>query len=96
MDRRQRCAREGCNKRVNLRADGGYYQYCRALCRLVAEELTAAQNVCQYLGGHGDLYAAAVVLADALSEFDRLDYQALNAARDAGLTPSEYRAVKNG
>lgn len=91
-----RCTREGCNKRVNVRANGDYYQYCRGLCRLVDEELKAAQRVCEYFGDHGDFYAAAVALSDALTELDNIDYAVLRVARDLGISPVEYRAIKIG
>lgn len=74
------------------------------LCRLVDEELTAVQNACQYFADSGEVdtallgpvYAAAVALADALTELDRADYRVLRAAQDTGLSPREYRGVKLG
>lgn len=89
------CAREGCHKTVNPRYEGNT-DYCRILCRLVDEQLIAAQNVCQQYNGHGEMWAAAVALSDALSEFDWQDHQALVTARSSGLSAYEYRALKSG
>lgn len=95
MDDRRRCAREGCDKLVNPRQDRAI-THCQLLCRLVDDQITEAQRVCEYLGSHGDLYAAAVAVADALTEYNNLDYAALRTARDAGLSAHQYRQVKSG
>ncbi|ULP48924.1 hypothetical protein [Mycolicibacter virginiensis] len=95
MGDRPRCAREGCQKRVNPNRRNST-RYCQFICRLVDDQIAEAQRVCEYLGGNGDLYAAAVAVADALTELDNLDYAALCAARDAGLSAHQYRQVKSG
>lgn len=95
MGDRPRCAREGCQKRVNPKRHNST-RYCQFICRLGDDQIAEAQRVCEYLGGNGDLYAAAVAVADALTELDNLDYAALCAAREAGLSARQYRQVKEG
>lgn len=86
------CEREGCQ---SPRARGEGKRYCTPLCMQVDTELARTQRVCQAVGAP-DLWAAAVALSDALTEYRTHRASVRTAAQAVGITPAQYRALEQG
>lgn len=84
------CEREGCPA---PRSGGQGKRYCSALCLRVDGELARAQRVCQAVGAP-DLWASAVALSDALTEYRTQSQSVRAAAQAVGISPAQYRALE--
>lgn len=86
------CEREGCE---SPRARGEGKRYCTPLCMQVDTELARAQCVCQAVGAP-DLWASAVALSDALTEYRTQRASVRAAAQAVGISSAQYRALEQG
>ena len=93
----KQCAREGCDQPVSANKSGTH-RYSSFACRAVDFELKDAQRLCSAIGpastAAGELWASAVALNDALSEYQRLDRKLRDVARVVGLTDDQWFAIK--
>lgn len=88
-----KCAREGC-----VRTAPYGTAYCTKTCSAVAEEIQIAERLATVLGTPAtyELYAAAVTLNDALTEYRDLDHSIHQAAVDVGMAKAQWRELKFG
>lgn len=87
------CKREGCIlPRGTSQRDSQNY-HCSGLCRTVDVELRRTERVCNALGSNGELWAAAVAVNDALTEYRRLHAEVREAARSVGITNEQWKAI---
>jgi hypothetical protein len=93
----KQCAREGCELPAATNKRGN--RFCSFACRAVHYELRDAQQLCSAIGpcstGAGELWAAAVTMSDALSEYQRLDRRLFSFAQLVGITPDEWYGLKH-
>src|ERR1700743_2993742 len=91
------CAREGCELPASANKRGN--RFCSFACRAVYYELREAQQLCSAIGpsstAAGELWAAAVTVNDALSEYQRLDRKLLGLAESVGITPDQWHGLKH-
>ncbi|OBK32547.1 hypothetical protein A5658_16050 [Mycobacterium sp. 1245111.1] len=86
------CIREGCNRTVRGQDDR---QACGHLCDFIEEQMKEAMRVCRATGDT-DIWAAAVALNDALTEYFDHRKRLYNAALSVGFTREQWRAIKRG
>lgn len=90
------CSREGCLQPVATDKPGN--RFCSFSCRAINYELLDARRVCEAVGpcstAAGELWAAAVAVSDALSEYQRLDRKLQDLARSIGITPEQWHGLK--
>jgi hypothetical protein len=90
------CHREGCEQPVSESKPGN--RYSSFACRAVDYELRGTRRLCTAIGpastAAGELWAAAVALSDALSEYQRLDRELFSFAQSVGITPDQWYPIK--
>jgi hypothetical protein len=95
--RRKSCDREGCDQLASAGKPGR--RYCSFACRAIDTELSDAQRVCEAIGpassASSDLWAAAVAVSDALTEYQRLDRNLFAVARVVGIASEQWYAIKH-
>ena len=91
---RKRCIREGCDVTVpRNRRDN--FDTCSHGCDAVQRNMTEARYLCTATGD-GKLWADAVAMSDALTTYREGETRAYVAAREAGITNGQWRAIKRG
>jgi hypothetical protein len=90
------CRREGCEQPVSESKPGN--RYSSFACRAIDYELRDAQRLCRAIGpastAASELWAAAVALSDAFSEYQRLDRELFSFAASVGITPDQWYGIK--
>jgi hypothetical protein len=92
------CEREGCNLPASTRKRD--LRFCSFACRAVETELNDAQRLCSAIGSRssaaGELWAAAVAMNDALSEYQQRERALFSFAQSVGIGSDEWYGIKRG
>ena len=76
LKRAQRCAREGCTRRKRDR-----YEFCCAVCYILADELRKTERLCRTAGDNklsARVWSSAVAVSDAWTEYLQAAKQVMN------------------